>query len=355
MPKAQTGNQSVGILIEGASTTKVLKSVWNLIHKYGGSYRSQRGLVKALKGVVLVINNPLDESENYPYWNQKEDNWYQDNFVRKETNHPPEILIPGEDIYTYRYAERSRYFDGGLGYIKGVIDLFRSLGINKIDFQDKSELVDLLYRTYKYYHPERVLAVLAWKRQELLNFYLHNPRILDLELQSNRRDTLLSVIEEIKQNPNSRRAITPSFIYEHIDHSGAAGGIPVYQNYQLYVNFNPQGEPEGLISLHLHRAMDAVGGTQLDISHDREWGQIASNTLGLPLQKIVIYSNDLYHYVAENGVNNHLTSKTDVRSWLFAVTDSYDPKTEDIEKRIASEVYQTKIAYTGKQLQKEIS
>ena len=262
---------------------------------------------------------------------------------------PPEIIEPHEDIYPYKYSWRSRYYDGGTGYVKRVVSTLRGLGYDNISFQQKSELEDLLKASFQSCHPETIMAVLAWKRKALLNFYLRNPQILDLELQADRRDTLLSVIEEVKQNPSSRRAITPSFTYESIDHSGVAGGVPVYQNYQLYVDFDRTGNPTGLISMHLHRAMDAMGGTQLDINHDKEWGLIASKRLGAPLKTIIIYCNDIYHHVPTEGANIHLAQKTNIKDWLFSVTDAYDPKTEDIEKRLASKVCQDKISHTLRQ------
>ena len=332
----------VGFLFEGQTTTDVLKQVWTTISKQGSEYKSQRGMIRSIKGATLVINDPLNESKNYPYWNKKEDDWYQNNFVRKETNVGCE-KIGLSDIFPYKYVWRSRYYDSGLGYVKGTLDTFKKLGVGKVNFKTKSELVGMLKRSYMYYHPESILAVLAWKGSKLLNFYLENPKVLAQELASNRRDTLLFVINEIKQSPQSRRAITPSFTYEQIDHSGVAGGVPVYQNYQLYTEFSKSGKPVGLFSFHLHRAMDAMGGTQLDITHDREWGKIASAKLGLPLKKMVIYSNDIYYHVPEKSGHKDLVAKTSIRDWLFAVTDAYDPKKDDIEKRLASEIYQKKI------------
>lgn len=334
-----------GFKFSGSTTAQVLQSVWLTIQKKGHKYQSQRGPVKSLKGVLLVINDPLSEKANYPYWSKEEDNWYQDNFVRKETNSPPEKILKG-DIYTYKYVWRSRFYDGGLGYVQGFINILKKIGIKKINFKNKAELINFLKSTYKLYHPESILAVISWKGIKLLNFYLANPQILALELKSHRTDTLMTIIEDLKQNPSSRRAIIPSFTYTHIDHSGTAGGVPVYQNYQLYIDFNPKGRAIGLSSFHLHRAMDAMGGTQLDITHDREWGQIASRELGLPLNKIFIYCNDIWYQLPEDKTNKNLSQKTNIRDWLFAVTDSYDPQAEDIEKRLSSPNYQKKIDYT---------
>ncbi len=339
-----------GFIFSGKTTTDVLAQVWKAIQTSGHEYQSQRGPVRSIKGTMMVITDPLNEDKNYPYWDKKSDIWYQKNFVRKETNTAPEIITPGSDIYAYKYVWRSRYYDSGVGHVKGVVDLLRMIGIKKIDLKDPLALVEILQKSYHLYHPELVLAVLSWKGVELINAYLKDPTLLNLELAHSRRDTLQSVIDEIKHSPASRRAITPAFTYEQIDHSGAAGGVPVYQNYQLYVNFDKKGNPVGLVSMHLHRAMDALGGTQLDITHDREWGTIASKQLKLPLQQIIIYCNDIYYHVPAKGAHKDLATKTDIKGWLHTITDAYNPKKEDIEKRLASETFQKKLAFTLKQL-----
>lgn len=340
----------IGFIFKGTDTQAVLEQVWNTINSDGEEYQSQRGPVKSIKGAELIIKDPLDESRNYPYWDKESDNWYQNNFVRKETTSPPEIIVSEQDIYAYKYAWRSRYYDGGLGYVKGAIEVLKSLSVGKVHFRSPIEIEDLLKRASTTYHPESLLAVLAWKGTKLMNSYLENSDRLDAELASQRVDTLSLVINELKQNISSRRAITPSFIYPYIDQSGAAGGVPVYQNYQIEAIFDKAGKPVGLVSYHWHRAMDAMGGTQLDISHDREWGSLASQELGLPLQSMVIYCSDIYYHVPAEGATNHLVEKTDIRNWLFSVTDAYDPKTEDIEKRLASPIYRAKINHTWDKL-----
>lgn len=341
--------QNTGFIFHGNNTSDALKQLWEAIERHGTQYKGQKGTVKSIKAVTLIIDDPLNETKNYPYWSKLEDDWYQDNFVRKETNDPPEQIQAATSevdtqIFPYKYAWRSRYYDLGYGHLKALVTILKRFKIYDLPagkaglrFKNKKQLTNLLLTTYKLIHPEILLAVLSWKGSKLINFYLKNPQVLDQELSSNRTDTLLKVIEELRKHPNSRRAITPSFIYPQIDHSGGAGGIPVYQNYQLYINFD-KGKPKSLTSFHLHRAFDAYGGLQLDINHDKEWGLIASKKLGLPLEKMVIYGNDVWA-----GENN---SKKDIRSWLLAATNSYDPKVEDMEKRLSSESYKRKIEFT---------
>lgn len=340
--------KTTGFIFEGKTPKDVLSQVWEAIQSHGIAIETQRGLAKSIRGATLIINDITNDKKNYPYWDKESDDWYQANFVRKESTLAPEVIKTGQDIYPYKYAWRSRYYDAGFGYVVGFLNALKRIKKKELRIKDEKQLIELLRQSYQLIHPEVVLAVLAWKGQKLLNFYLQNPKILDLELESQRRDTLESVIAEVKQSPNTRRAIMPAFTYEHIDHSGAAGGVPVYQNYQLYANFNKKGEPVSISSYHLHRAIDAFGGAQLDINHDKEWGLYASKKLGLPLEKIVIYVNDVWASFDKNM--QHLSNKTDIRSWLFSVTDAYDPKVENIEKRLNSPTFKKKISYTLKKL-----
>ncbi|MBI2022707.1 hypothetical protein HYS97_02575 [Candidatus Daviesbacteria bacterium] len=353
---------NIGFIFKDNNTTNVLKQLWQTINQHGTEYKGQRGITKSIRGVTLVINNPLDDSKNYPYWGKIEDDWYQENFVRKETNLPPEEEVSSyitrrvdyvdtlspRAIYPYKYAWRSRYYDLGYGYLKAVITALKSIKYQVSSIKRKEDVLSLIHNTYYFLHPEVLLAVLAWKGPKLINFYLKNPKVLDQELKSNRTDTLLRIIGELKQNPNSRRAIIPSFTYPQIDQAGPASGVPVYQTYQLFINFDKKGKPKSLTSFHLHRSFDANGGIQLDINHDKDWGLIASKQLKLPLEKIVIYGNDVGIYT--NSVSNHITQKTTIKDWLFSVTDAYNPKTEDIEQRLSKEIYKKKIEYTLKKI-----
>lgn len=338
--------KTAGFIFEGDSSKDVLNQVWKAIKKYGSEYQTQRGLSRSFRGATLIINNPLDKTDDYPYWSKTEDEWYQDNFVRKETNLPPELTVGKGDIHVYKYAWRSRFYDSGYGYLVAFLKVMKQLKIKQIRLKNKADLTDLIKKTYRLIHPEITLAVLSWKGQKLINLYLKQPKMTDLELQSHRRDTLDSIITELEHSPNSRRAIIPSFIYPHIDHTGAAGGVPVYQNYQLYVNFDNQGKPTGLTSMHLHRAIDAFGGAQLDINHDRDWGKIASKRLKLPLEKIIIYINDVWASFDKSADYKHLTQKSDIKKWLYSVIDSYEAESEDIEERLTLPAYRKKLEYT---------
>jgi hypothetical protein len=126
-----------GFIFSGKTTKDVLKQVWEAIQTQGQEYQSQRGPVRSIKGTMMVITDPLNEAKNYPYWDKQSDDWYQDNFVRKETNTPPETIKPGSDIYAYKYVWRSRFYDGGVGHVKGVSMSSKKLVSAKLNLKRK--------------------------------------------------------------------------------------------------------------------------------------------------------------------------------------------------------------------------
>ena len=337
--------QRSGLIIRGRTSKEVVESSWQIIQGKGVEYQSQRGLIKSIKGVTLIVDDPLSAEGQFPYWDEQSDNWYQDNFVRKETNQGPEKVQEGADIYPYKYVWRSRYYDAGWGYIAAVVAALKGLGWTKLEIANEQDLRKLLLGTYKIVHPETLLSVIAWKGRKLIDRYLQNQDLVLDELSANRIDTLLLVTKEIKDSPTSRRAITPSFGLPQIDFGGAAGGVPVYQNYQLQTVSDKKGNIVGFTSTHWHRALDAKGGVQLDISHDRDWGMIAVAALNLPLLQMTIFCTDMYYHVPTEGGHKDLINQTNVRDWLHTMTEAYKPATEDIEARLARLTYQEKIKY----------
>src|SRR5690349_7117969 len=114
--------KTAGFIFEGKTPKDVLSDVQKAIESNGVAVETQRGWAKSIRGVTLIINDISDEKKNYPYWDQESDDWYQANFVRKESTIAPEVIKPGQDIYPYKYAWRSRYYDSGFGYVVGVLN-----------------------------------------------------------------------------------------------------------------------------------------------------------------------------------------------------------------------------------------
>ena len=96
--------------IQGNTPADVISQGKELINKYGNSYHGAFGTVKAVKGVVFVIDNPTDLTQAYPYWSKEEDEYYLNTFVRPDHNQTPEFLFNKDEnsaIHQYRYNHRS--------------------------------------------------------------------------------------------------------------------------------------------------------------------------------------------------------------------------------------------------------
>lgn len=337
------------LTINGNSPREVIDKAREKVQAEGQIYQSVFSEVKSIKALTLVINNPLecDHKDLYPYWTKEEDHYYQHKFVSKDGNEPgSHVYDPNENNYLeqFRYNQRSRWYDSGWGFVKATCAVLKKLGIEELNIKSKEELNELFLKVYKYMHITNFINVLGWQGIDNVNFYLKNPEILERILKTNQTDTLLNVISEIKKAPNSRRAITPSFLYGNFDSFGVTAALPVYQNYQLFCEFDQNNEPSGLVSIHQHRAIDANGGVQLDINHDLAWGKLASEETNLPLSKVIITVND-YWLASEKDKdgNKDITQKTNVKDWLLAVTYGYQTQKVDIHQFLNIKANQIKI------------
>lgn len=328
--------------ISGKTVKEVLEKVSDAVNRHGQSYIGigQRGQLKALRGVTIVLEDPNNEQDRYPYWDRVSDEWYQDHFVREHV-HPPEKLN-GEIIFPYTYAWRSKYHDQGWGHVFAITQLLTNLNYSELPFTRQQDLNQLVQETYQNYHPDLIFAVLQWLGKKSLELFIAKPFLIEEILSKTRKDILVTCVDQILAAPSTQRAITPSLTYATIDQSGMMTAIPYYQNYQLLVVFNQKGNPIGLESFHLHRTIDVKGGMQLDISHDRDWGMYASEKTGLQLLRMTIYCSDAHLYLDEKGAEKNLSRKTNIQQWLMSVTDAYLPDEFNLKKWMQTPQFKTK-------------
>lgn len=320
--------------ISGSTIAELLAKAKEAVLKSGVDKNGQRGQTRSLKCVDLILNEPLADPDPYPFWDQAATQWYLDRFVAKDKGYLPENLAePGQNLFPYTYAHRSRFYDLGFGYTLGFCLAVNQTGWNLKRLTSRKNFRDFLMDVGQLAHVQNALAVMYWWGREILMVWVKNPKVIGEWLTVSRRDTLLDVIAQVRLAPETRRAITPSFIYPNIDLALPAGGIPPYQNYQLW-----QSE-SGLTSIHLHRAVDLRGGAQLDFSHDLSWGKLASAMLKKPLDQVIIRVNDLYLPTAGNPA-----VAEDIKTWLAAVTDGYLATQEGIAQELAKGEYKETIS-----------
>lgn len=335
----------------GETLEEVIVGAKQLVKNKGFKKESPRGRTWSLPAVTLVWLKPLEQSQTgqarYPFWPRASEEWYQKEFVRRPAPRLPEQPARDghEHIYPYTYCWRSRYFDGGWGYVLGVVRTAKALGRKNFCFKSTRQLKNFLLVAGTTIHISNLLSVLRWINQEMLNSWLRDSSDLEKILKLSRVDSLkVSIISQIK-NPLTRRAVTASFIYPNIDHLLAATGVPVYQLYQML-----ELTPGRFISVHLHRALDIAGGAQLDFSHDLEWAKEVKESVAAPfsLEAIVVQASDLHIYEGhERGDRTH----HNIVSWLHYVTDAYPAHNPSILKELLErEPYKTNLRLTWRHL-----
>ena len=322
--------KTCGYKIESESLGGLLTSAKKLLQTKGVKTVSQRGATYSLNRVLLTWTKPSLKKDRYVFRSLKEDEWYQNIFVRKLSKNIPERLASsGEYLFPYKYAQRGRFYDSGWGYTFGVVRAIERVG-GSLDTHLKniknfeSWLVDL----GKYIHLQTVLTTFTkWGSKKMLKFWAKNISLLETIKDSSRIDPLEKIIKEVKNTSETRRAITPSFMYGGDYLLNPMMGVPPYQNFQLL----PGKENDKLSSLHWHRSLDASGGAQLDFNHDFDWLSEASVKTGRKMGGISVITGNLHLYSSEETDN--------VKDWLYRVTDGYASDSNTLMELSKKDVY----------------
>jgi len=336
-----------GLVISGETIQQILKQLWDEVNRHGYEQSTQTQTIKYLPSVTLVLTEPDSPIDRYPYWDQESDEWYLDTFIRDSLG-PPEKT--GHDIILpYTYSWRSRFHDAGWGHMWGVVRLLQKLNYSELPFERVADIQQLIRESYRYYHPNIVLGVMAWQKRSQLELFLANPLILAQIVKSVRRDILSEIIDHLNYKPSSHKAITPSLLYHNLDTHRITTHTPAYQNYQVQILKDVHGQNTGFQTFHHHRAMDAGGSGQLDFSHDLEWGKEVAEQLGLPLRQITIHTN-LAYLITRDRTNTG--NPENIADQLTRATGGYFGSKHDIEQTINHPRFIEKAEYVLQNLHK---
>lgn len=324
------------------SLQELLERARTLIQEQGSMHETQRGRTYSLNNVMLTWEKPAEDATSYWYWDEEADEWYQKYFVeRADVNDPAVLPAAGDPLYSYRYAHRSRFWDGGWGYVVAVLRALAKEGVQELP-ESPAELKTVIARAAQHVHVQAVMAALLWVGRSHMHALLADPGRAEEMLGRMRMDTLQNAVEEIKANPGSRRAVTVSFVYPAIDFAlKPAMSVPPYQFFQLLPADKPDAE---LASSHVHRSLDVAGGAQLDFHHDLAWLSEAAAATGRPVGDITVIAHNLHLYVAGAESNGHLTEKTTIQEWLNAVVDGYPAGSPEARALLEKDVYTENIA-----------
>lgn len=331
------------LVIKSSSLGGLLQKAKKILLEKGVKTKSQRGLTWSLNKILLVWTNPQAGKERYSFWSKKEDQWYQNIFVKKRKSHCPENLAKKNDwLFPYTYAQRSRFCDGGLGYSLALVKAAKKIdtNLNQI-LGNPGDFTSWLAKIGEMVHLQNILSVLKWWQKDLFIYWFNNEKLLQAILNKTRIDALERIIQEINACSLTRRAITPSFIYPLDYFLKPAMGLPPYQNFQLL----PGKEKEPLSSLHWHRSLDAAGGAQLDFNHDFDWLAKAGLKTNRPMGTIAILVGNLHLYAdSEKKARHTIIPNDNIKKWLAKVTDGYQSGSGGVANLLAQKTYQKNIS-----------
>lgn len=324
------------IIIQEDTIEKLVKRIYEEVSKHGENITSFEGKLKVLNGVTLILENPSDISERYPYWDEASEKWYLQNFVSPQVGPPETINRP--IIYPYTYSWRSHYYDQGWGYVFLIATILQQLNYSSLPFSRAEDLNQLISETYRQVHPDVLMAVLAWIGKTNLEQFIAQPDSLSGILSLTRRNVIAEVVAQLQSSTYSNHALTPSMHYIYTDNFGFLNHTPAIQSYQVITDFDSKMNPVGFESFHLQKTMSADGSGQLDFAHDIEWGKIIQEKTGLPLTRITIYVNQLFL-----DTKGDQTPPQNIMQSLLSSIDGYEAANYDIQKRFETNAHRQKL------------
>jgi hypothetical protein len=307
--------------LASSSLAELLAQAREALLSDGARHETQRGTTRSLNGVALTWTDPERDTTDGLEWSADEIAWYLRVFVEKRPeNDPARLAKEGALVFPYTYAARSRYWDGGWGYLAALLEAIGAEGLTLEGMRVSLALFEeALAALGERLHLQTVLSLLALYPPALLAHWQEHPDLLVETLNHWRRDILADAISDIAATPASRRAVVSSLTYPHLeDQLQPRMGMPPYQLFQIL----PGEGNMPLDSVHVHRSLDVNGGAPLDFYHDLAWLREAGERTGRPLGQITVIAHNLHMYerTESSGAG---TPKETIEQWLCRVTDGY--------------------------------
>jgi hypothetical protein len=323
-PQGHEEHAASTLSLASSSLVELLAQARGAMLATGARHETQRGATRSLNGVALTWTDPEHDTTDGLEWTADEVAWYLRIFVEKrQENDPARLATDGALVFPYTYAARSRYWDGGWGYLTALQEAIGAEGLTLEGMRVSREMFEESLATLgERLHLQTVLSLLALYPPTLLAHWQEHPDLLAETLERWRSDILADAIADIAATPASRRAVVSSLTYPHLeDQFQLRMGMPPYQLFQ----FLPGEGDMPLSSIHVHRSLDVDGGAPLDFYHDLAWLREAGGQTGRPVGQITVIAHNLHVYERKEatGTTNAGTSKETIEQWLCRVTDGY--------------------------------
>jgi hypothetical protein len=339
---AENGPPPPKLSIADRSLTTLFDRAHSALLRCGELHETPRGYTRSLNGVVLTWVAPDLDTAEPPHWSREEIDWYLRTFVaRRPENDPARPAMPGSLVFPYTYAARARFWDGGWSSLDALTESLRAPGAADEAIvqacRSREDFEAFLAQVGERIHLQTVLALCALYPPAQLCRWLAEPDQLRAMLDAWRRDLLANALADIKDTPESRRAVVSSLSYPQLeDQLQPRMGMPPYQLFQ----FLPGEAGSPLSSIHVHRSLDLDGGAPLDFYHDLAWLREAGVATGRPLGDITVVAHNLHTYVRPDEAGG---TRESIGDWLCRVTDGYRTGESVPRQLLAQPVYRANV------------
>jgi hypothetical protein len=326
--------------LAASSLSELLAQARAALLATGEWHETQRGVTRSLNSVVLTWTEPERDTMHGLDWTTDEIAWYLHVFVEKrQENDPAQLARDGALVFPYTYAARSRYWDGGWGYLAALLE---ALGVEGLTLEgmrvSRATYERALAALGERLHLQTGLSLLALYPPAPLAHWQAHPDLLAEMLVHWRRDILSDAIADIASTPASRRAIVSALTYPHLeDQLQPRMGMPPYQFFQ----FLPGDATAPLNSIHVHRSLDVDGGAPLDFCHDLAWLREAGERTGRSPGQITVMAHNLHLY--ERPETATMETRETIEQWLCRVTDGYHVGQGTPRELLAREDYRANV------------
>jgi len=129
-----TGPGGLAFALASPNLADLLSEARELLRQRGASHSTQRGRTWSANAIALTWQAPHLADGPALRWPRKDVQWYLRVFVNKTAaTDPLREPVPGDLLFPYTYAARSRYWDGGWAYLCQLLTALRQSDVSLED------------------------------------------------------------------------------------------------------------------------------------------------------------------------------------------------------------------------------
>ncbi|RLJ01208.1 MAG: hypothetical protein DRP11_04860 [Candidatus Aenigmatarchaeota archaeon] len=296
-------------VITGETVFDVLEKANEFVRKHGKVHIIDQAGRKERTwdcgNMLLVVENPFSDRYGFS-WSRKEDEWYQDVFVRKSGFEGRYVVeYKGKRaVLPYLYKQQFRFSDCGLGEEADVLEALMETNNEDVilrEFLIHPQVLRGVLESYR----EKGVNLEKMKKEEVLTALRNESKIKET-------DQIETVIRRFLKDRNTRRAFITSHVQPHLLRHREA--VYPYSWHNFYIR-EIDGE-RVMVSTTGMRSNDMARGTQLDLNHNIDWAVEVKTALeknGIEVDRILVA-------LFTNSAHIYEPREENIFEWLVRVT-----------------------------------